>query len=167
MSTKISAYPGITPPLATDDLFVVVDTSGAVTDSVRADQNLLYTKVSLTTGQILALNTTPIDLVAAPGAGKVTIIDFIVLSLTFNSIVYATNTVLQLVYDTGVAYTFDSNTTLLASADAIFTRHVGDDVEPAAGYLQNKKVSITVGTGDPTAGDSAMDVYTFYQILTL
>ncbi|KKK72585.1 hypothetical protein LCGC14_2902390, partial [marine sediment metagenome] len=114
--------------------------------------------------QILLLNGTPIELVPAPGAGKVIIPIMTVLSFTWNSIAYTTNTDLHLIYDTGSS--FDIATTIL-SVTADFIKSLPITGPSSGGLLQDKKLSITVGTGNPAAGDSALDVYQYYQILTL
>ncbi len=164
MSTKISDLQALVPPLASDDLLAIVDTGAAVTKSVRADQSLLYVKTSLSTGQILELNSTPIQLVAAPGVGKVIVPLMIGLSFTWNSIAYTINVTLQLQYETGTGLNFDS-AILLKTADFINTRVI--NVIPIEGILQNKKLSIALSTGNPGAGNSALDTYLWYQILTL
>ena len=164
MSTKISALTAHTPPMAADDLIAAVDTSTGITKSIRADNNLLYTKTSLSTAQILLLNGTPIELVPAPGAGKVIIPHLIVFSFIWNSIAYTTNTALALIYDTGTSFNIDT-TSLLSTGD--FIRNIAVTGPPSGGLLQNKKLSVTVGTGNPAAGNSALDVYQYYQILTL
>src|SRR3990167_4896894 len=57
-------------------------------------------KVSLTTAQVLASNGTPIQAVAAPGAGKAIEAISMVSSLAFNTIAYATNTNFIAITDT-------------------------------------------------------------------
>ena len=164
MSNKFDDLTPLTPPLAADDLIAVDDTSTGITKSIRADQIMPYTKTSIATGAVLTLNGTPVELKALPGAGKIAIPFAVGLSLTWNSVAYTTNTTLQLVYDTGTAYTLDT-AILLKVADHFLVRIL--DIAPTEGILQNKKLSLTVGTGNPAAGNSALDVYVWYQILTL
>lgn len=165
MSTKISDLTAVAPPLASDDLIAVVDTGAAATKSVRADQSKLYSKTSLTTGQILALNGTPIELVAAPGVGKVIVPSVISFSIIFNSIAYTTNLDLALIFDTGAVSTTIDSSLLGKTADTIYS--VALNLSGGDGLLPNKKLSVTVRTGNPAAGNSPMDVYIWYQILTL
>ncbi|KKL92588.1 hypothetical protein LCGC14_1883200 [marine sediment metagenome] len=164
MSNKISDLPVLAPPIAAADLLAIVDASTSITKSIRGDQALLYSKTSIATGAVLTLNGTPVELVALPGAGKVIVPIMVGLSLTWAAAAYDTNTTLQLIYDTGTGFTLDT-AILLKTADHILTRFV--DIAPTEGLIQNKKLSITVGTGNPGTGDSALDVYTWYQILTL
>ncbi len=164
MSNKISDLTVLAPPIAAADLLAIVDTNAGIKKSIRGDQILPYTKTSIATGAVLTLNGTPVELVALPGAGKVIVPIMVGLSLTWNSAAYDTNTTLQLIYDTGTGFTLDT-AILLKTADHILTRFV--DIAPTEGLIQNKKLSITVGTGNPGTGDSALDVYTWYQILTL
>ena len=52
----------------------------------------------LTSAQILALNTTPIELVAAPGAGFYNVVEKVIASVDYNSAAYATTTDIEIRY---------------------------------------------------------------------
>ncbi len=166
MSTKISNLPAATIPIAAADLLPIVDTSAAITKSVRTDQSLIYNKISIPTGEILTLNGTPVELIAAPGAGKIILPKYYVYSLTWNSVAYDTNTNLQWLYDTGTAFSPTDQSILEDTQDFIVLKSFVTAVT-TEGVLQNKKLSITVQTGNPANGNSVLDVYIWYQILTL
>lgn len=66
---------------------------------VRFGTELLQKKITLTAAQVKALNTTPIALVAAPGAGYFVDVFAVTASIpTYVSAAYATNTTMEVRY---------------------------------------------------------------------
>jgi len=137
-----------------------VGTSWAVCYSADAsDTPTRYVQVSLSSAEILALFTTPKQLVAAPGAGKVIIPERIVYNFIWNSIAYATNTTMLIRNPTG---TDGAGFSISGVANKI-------EVEQISGQtvVANEKLEVFVQTGDPTAGDSTMTVSVYYKIHTV
>ncbi len=66
---------------------------------IRGKELKVYTKkTTLTTAQVLALFTTPISLVAAPGAGYAILVHRVTGAVDYNSAAYATNTTQEVRY---------------------------------------------------------------------
>jgi hypothetical protein len=77
----------------------LVDADGTVGSASLAD-DICHTKtVALTSAQILALSATPIELVAAPGAGKIILLESIVVEMTRTATGYANGGVLETRYE--------------------------------------------------------------------
>jgi hypothetical protein len=124
-------------------------------------------KVSLTSAQILNSNTTPIQLIAAPGAGKAILITNGLLKGNFVTTPYATNT----------------NGVVRVGANPLFYQYMGflinftenimsalfaaDNTYIALASAENTPVTYITEDGDPTAGDGTIDLYLTYQIITL
>lgn len=134
-------------------------------------------KISIATAAILTAYATPIQLVAAPGANKVIMPLAALIRMTYNSVAYATNTNIVLGHDGASAGTVvpimttsgflnqTASQTLFASLPA-----------QSGGYLQivnsltnfvNKNFCFSVGTGNPTAGNSGLVVSLIYAILDI
>lgn len=125
-------------------------------------------EIKITTAQILALNSTPITIVAAPGASKYIEVVSASANMTYVSAAYATNTTLQLI-NTGADVPQVTNTTILISTTSKNTKFI-DGQTPTAGQTQiitNTALQVKVGTGNPTAGDSDITVYVLYRIITI
>jgi len=122
-------------------------------------------KVVIPTAQVLTLNSAPVQLVAAPGAGYAIEVLSASLQITFNSVAYATNTNLQL-YANGSSEIQTSNSiNQVADAFSKFEPEIG-----ATGSIQfvgNEPLMVDVSGGDPTAGDSDITIYVTYRIITL
>lgn len=139
---------------------------GSVDQNDLLEDVLRVAEVTLTNAQILALNTTPIALVAAPGAGKYVIVDEVA---GFND---HGGTDFALGGDIGVHYTNGSGDEVVtafpevafaeASADAVAVQH-GIDAVPVA----NAAVVLAAGTSDPTLGDGTMVFQVKYRVVTL
>jgi len=139
-----------------------VGTSWKVCHSQGAtDTPTYYTEISLSSAQILASNATPIDLVAAPGAGKIIVPEKFITQFTYNSIAYATNITFLARFNSA------STGATLISLDAAASRITlvgSSDWNPA---LSNTKLEVYTATGNPTAGNSTMKVGVYYKIHTL
>ena len=124
-------------------------------------------KLTIATADVLHLNTTPIEIVAAPGAGYAIEVISASLKMVYNSATYATNTSLELL--TAGATNSQASTVIKNSASTI--RRFADATTLASAtatqLVENAALNVTVASGDPTAGDSDITVYVTYRIITL
>jgi hypothetical protein len=134
------------------------------------DYGVRLAKATLTSGQVLTLNTAPITVIAAPGAGKMINILSVATKLTFGTAAYAANTQLSLKY-VGAAYNActDASTLVSGASRTLRWDQVVSTTASATNtqMLENAGVQITVNTGNPTTGDSSVDYYIYYVITTL
>jgi len=70
----------------------LIDSVPNITD----DSGVQYAKVLLSSAEILQLNSSPKELVAAPGVGKALVAESVMLDYTFVSAAYATDTTLEI-----------------------------------------------------------------------
>ena len=124
-------------------------------------------KLTIATADVLHLNTTPIEIVAAPGAGYAIEVISASMKMVYNSATYATNTSLELI--TAGATNSQASTVIKNSASTI--RRFADATTLASAtatqLVENAALNVTVASGDPTAGDSDITVYVTYRIITL
>ncbi len=123
---------------------------------------MISVKVSLSSAQILSINTTPIEAIAAPGSGKIIIVHSMMSKLTYNSITYSGPAAIQCIYN-GTTLGLASNNILTFGADKI----VGGSSATNLSMEENTAVDLFAPTSDPTLGNSTIDVYITYQIITL
>jgi hypothetical protein len=124
-------------------------------------------KLTIAKADVLTLNTTPIEIVAAPGAGYAIEVISASMKMVYNSATYATNTSLELL--TAGATNSQASTVIKNSASTI--RRFADATTLASAtatqLVENAALNVTVASGDPTAGDSDITVYVTYRIITL
>jgi len=125
-----------------------------------------FIKIPITSAQILALNTTPIVLVSAPGVGKLVKVLDCFLRYNFVTSEYNTN------IDPTVKYTTDGDSSLfdyigLLSNTESQIRSGGNNMAFNTKLFVNDSVELVSISGDPLDGDSTIDVYIAYQIITL
>lgn len=148
-------------------MFAPIGTTSAFPQKVAlVDEvgNAVYakSKVTLTSAQILALNTTPITLISAAGAGTIIVPITYSARLNFNTTAYTGANNLELRYTNG------SGTKPLADVTAAFINsaatayYVGADGAVVAAV--NAPLVAFVPTANPAAGDSTMTIEIFYQV---
>ena len=132
-------------------------------------ENLQYHytgKINIPTAEILALNSVPQTLVAAPGAGKILMPIHAIVKLNFGTIVYGTNTGLGVVYD-GLTTQLLSLAFVIDQASDLFHYPQMDIWTRSAATSENKALDLHCATGDPTGGDGNIDIYLWYINLEL
>lgn len=169
---KISELTEANLPLdGTEDLPIV---EGGVTKRCStqdiADLNVKTVKVSLSSAQILTLGTA-INLIAAPGAGKMIDVLKVFLRLNFVTTAYDTNTAVTLYLGTPTLYQLTgSSTGFLANTSTTMVQPAMQRYLSAFSSIQsnfeNQPVTIVSG-GNPANGDSTVDVWITYQIINI
>ncbi len=129
-----------------------------------------YLEASLTipTASVLVLNGTPLTIVAAPGSGKYIEVISASVNMTYKSIAYATNTIVQLI-NTGADIAQIEESYILPATVSKNTKF-NSSLSVAAGQTQiitNTALQVKVKTGNPTAGDSDIIVKVLYRIITI
>lgn len=124
--------------------------------------------LSLTSAQILTLNSVPIDIIAAPGVGKYIEVISASISFTYVSAVYTTNLILQLINTGADVSQFES----LLSLASVLSKNIKfvQTAEAAAVSTQiitNTALQVKVKTGNPAAGDGTAIIKLLYRIVTI
>lgn len=167
--SNTSAYPNLTTPVASDYLILTDLSDNLVTKSCTlGDVQTLFgidtsvAKVTVSSASLLALNTTAVTLVPAPGAGKV--IDII----TIDQYLDAGNTVYDFANNLEVkigATVFGT----LTSQSANFVTDLVSKIETGGTTKvidQNTAVTLTTAA-NPTQGNGVMYFNVFYRTLTV
>ena len=127
---------------------------------------MIYEKiVDVSSAELLALSTTPKELVEAPGADKVVELLSAVFFVDYNSAAYATYGDLTInLHTTGTAIsnTLDLADLLAKTADTYVRLPVADDEETV--LQDNEALELRVATGNPVTGDSPIKVALQYRI---
>lgn len=138
-----------------------VPTKNAVYDKIESLGGLQVAKVTLSSANVLALFTTPITLVAAPGAGFAIETLAITIRNNFGTASYSTAGDIVIRNPNGSTTFFvDSIITTGISKISTFAKVDGDVIE-------NEALQIRAEASNPTTGDGTFNVYVTYRIITL
>lgn len=158
---KFSAFTPITAP---DNTTILVGLHAGDNMQMNPEMICFQKKISLSSAEILNLFSSPKVLIAAPGSGFVIHPLRFIFSLSFNSVAYATNT--SLVPKQG-SFGWQVNTDILPSTGtrmSIMAALSGSMLSPD---VVNASLVLTTNIGNPTAGNSTLDVYVTYQIIKI
>jgi len=125
-------------------------------------------KLTIASADVLTLNTTPIEIVAAPGAGYAIEVISAFVSIDFNSAAYTTSTEIQL-FSTGATESQNKGTVLNATVTAIRPLNPNTAILGATDtiLIDNAALTVKSAAANPTTGDSDITVYVTYRIITL
>lgn len=170
----ISSASGVNPPqdLVLQENASVYHDYGLVSSNANIQKNIPTTntygptenkiKRSLTASEINNIGTTQIELIEAPGTGKAIKIISAFARLTWGSTAFDDNT-LDLVTATGAVKQFSVASFINTSADTLktFQPESNDD-----NIVEDDAIELD-GTDSVAVGDSTVDIYITYEIITL
>lgn len=133
-------------------------------ESDKADGPIKFKEVTINTAEVLTLNSVPVEIIPAPGAGKMILILSADAILIYNTITYATNTDLQLKYSTGTTVAEAAGFLAATNSPCKPLLRVYNSGVAVIQAIENKAVLATVATGDPTAGNSLIRILISYRI---
>ncbi len=158
-------------PSATDWDQIVSELIATQTELDRVSDGVATAKVTVSSAQILACNGTPVELIAAPGAGKLIVVDHISVKNVFNTAAYAYTTVANLSYtDQAGAVIQDLVALFLESVATAIAAHSPSALTGAAAAtraVENAAVVFAAPDADPTLGDGTLIFNLRYRTLTL
>ena len=138
--------------------------TGAAVFNIRAKGNVQYAKVTMTAAQILALNATPVTILAAPGAGLSLYVHAMALYLNFGTAAFQSGTTVT--FKQGTA-TLATTTAALINGGASALIQPAFPAEGTTASLGANNSAITANTTVAfTTGDSTVDVHIWYSLLT-
>ena len=169
---KISTYPEIVPP-ALDDLIIGTDVSNSnatknfvVEDLLALSSSVKNIKVTLSSAQILALYTTPIQLVPAV-TGKLLVPQFLFQKYNHVSAPYTTSGSFRIGLGS-VNFGFAAFSAVITSADNAQGLNSFVYSQSTSGLTyQNLPLIIGATTANPTGGDGTLDLYLTYLEITI
>ena len=124
-------------------------------------------KLALTTAQVQAINTVPIEIIAAPGVGNTIDVISVITRMNFNTTAYVANLDLNLIFNTAADVVFTISDALGGGATRI-AKGTPNSASPAGlQILENQGVNVTDILGDPTIGDNSADVYVTFRTVAL
>lgn len=148
------------------DHFKLLSAVGDKTIAVNLGNTIRsYVDVKLTSAQLDTLNATPVSLIAAPGAGKVIIVDKVVGFLDYNSAAYAGSSEVL-----SIRYTNGSGATICSFQEAGFLEATADTYEVPAIIdvlpVANAAI-VAAANADLTSGNSPIYLRLYYTVLDL
>ena len=137
----------------------------AITSSKIDEWVLQVSTTAITSAEILALNATPKELVAAPWSWKVVIVDKVIATVDYATTAYTTNTTLEVKYWTATTkVTADITWLLTATADKSVSVWW---IEAELVNAINDNIEINVATWEALAWDSDIKVTVVYRVLSV
>ena len=164
---KISELTGKASNLQRQDKLNVSEWNGATYDtkSITGEGFILNTKVSLTAAQIKTANSVPVELISTAGAGRAIEVISACYRFNWNSVSFdhGTGEIFLEIEGASQSQFQKDNVTLLTSNNfAQFEQTQNTTLS----LIENAKLNFTTSTDSPV-GDSTIDLYINYRIITL
>lgn len=121
--------------------------------------SLRILKVTIPTADILTSNVTPITVIANPGANKLVQVYRVVYQFNYQTTPYATNTVANL------AFLTDASAFGTIDLDKTDSNFYGTSAQITTFGAANTGIKFFTTTGNPTAGDSDLNLWISYSII--
>jgi hypothetical protein len=145
------------------DQRLYVRTTGGILEIATGGGELKRVQITLTTAQVLALNSTPITVVTGIAGKEIQVVNAS-FHLKYNTTAYATNTTLALRASSSTGSILQAEAVINGSADAIGVFGLNSGTN---NIVTGDNLVATVLTGNPTAGDSDIVVDILYRITDL
>lgn len=141
--------------------------AGAVTSVKMADDLAHSVQVPLTAAQIIAMGTTPIALIAAPGAGKIIIVEAILFKAVRTSTAFTGGGAVEFRYTdaSGQKISADVAAAMITGAAGTAYAHVAG-IEASITPVANAAIVITNATAAFAAGTGAVNISIKYRVVT-
>jgi len=170
--SNLNSYPQISS-LDKDDYLLITDKENALqTKNVSVEQlqaffgiNTNEAKVTISSASLLTLATTPVELVAAPGASKVIDVISIMFYLDAGTTVYdfGTGALPIKIGSEQVASVPNSGSAINSATDAVFKPEV-----PTSNEIIAQNTALTLeAVAPPTQGNGVLYANVFYRILNV
>ena len=124
--------------------------------------------LAISSADVLQLNSTPLTIVAAQGAGTAIEVISASVKIDFNTAAYATSTNILISNSSSNTDQFRAGG-VLASTVSTFKRFILTNPTGATDtqIIENDSLIIKCDSADPTAGDSDITVYVLYRVITV
>ncbi len=174
--TQFSNYTPATAPTdyADGTTFLIQDPDGTTKLANLADLKSSFfcgtycTSITISSAEMLALNTTPKVIVAAQGVGTMIQVVSAFGRINFNTTPYATNVKFEIKNDTATIAQMDHSTFInsLGSKYDLFAPRQSTIITNE-NMEANKDLIATIDLGDPTAGDSDFQIWVQYRVVNV
>jgi len=165
---KISELTAKTTEIQPLDLLEVSEWNGATYDtkSISGENLILHKKVTLTAAQIKTANSVPVSLIAAQGAGKAIEVVSALANFQYGTVAFDSgSTAFELQINTAATHQFLLSGILNGTA-SVFAM-MGVNSATTTQIVANEPLNFVLTGADATVGDSTMDLYINYRIITL
>lgn len=121
---------------------------------------LQYRKVTLSSANILSLNSSPVTIIPAPGAGKAIVVQASMAEIDYGTTTYIAAGVLGLYQTSLLQYVYPAivNSTATDMVQAIIATPT---------IAENTAVRAQITVANPTLGDSTIDIHVWYYVVSL
>jgi len=145
------------------DQRLYIGTTNGILEIATGGGELKRAQVTLTTAQVLALNSTPIEVVAGITGKEIQVVNAS-MHLQYNTTAYATNTNMVLKASSAAAADIQARVGINETSDSLGSF---DLLSTNLNIVTGDALVVSVDGGNPTAGDSDIVVDVLYRITDL
>ena len=177
---KISQLPvAVTADYADDTVFPIVSTDATTGEQTTKQASMeglrdeygcgvKCASITISSAEMLALNTTPKEIVPAQGAGTVIEVISAFGKVNFTAPPYATNVDFEIITAGATTAQFGSSDFINSTINKIDRlTGTGVAVPSNTNMIENAALNAKVRAGDPTAGASDFEIHVIYRVVNI
>jgi len=166
-SVKINKTPTTAASGSTTDQILIRSTDGTIKVADAGAPQIYSARVTITSGSVLTIFTTPIQIVPAPASTHYIKIIAATAKIIYNGVAYTNNPQLVLINSTAGQAQYVSPTLFLqgttAQTKSLFSATA--NVVAETGLIAGKALNVSTAVGNPSAGNSAISVIVHYMLV--
>jgi hypothetical protein len=152
---------------STTDQILIRSTDGTIKVADAGAPQIYSARVTITSGSVLTIFTTPIQIVPAPASTHYIKIIAATAKIIYNGVAYTNNPQLVLINSTAGQSQYVSPTLFLqgttAQTKSLFSATA--NVVAETGLIAGKALNVSTAVGNPSAGNSAISVIVHYMLV--
>ncbi|HDZ68902.1 MAG TPA: hypothetical protein ENH43_00580 [Phycisphaerales bacterium] len=145
----------------------LLDSYVSINDDLNTSGTILFEAVTAQVAELKTLNSAPFEIIAAPGAGKYIRVISLEARMVFQAVAYVNNLTPKIAIDTADDPLFNFQLNWMGNTmDSFIQLSKQAGLPDRNQFVENKSLQLINTVGDSINGDSLLELFVLYQIIS-